>query len=180
MIELLRFILITIHVLAGAAWFGAMLYSLLALHPRALLFFQNSKQFEDFIAFLAAGARWKVLGIMALIAFSGMGLLFLPGAQQSVLFRNCVIIKIILFIFAFVVFCYASWILWPARIMAASHEIPMFQRRFRVVAIVLICLIGLSMVLGLTRGLAAAITHSSIIISTTNNFAKSGQLPGQH
>ena len=48
--QLARWIVVTAHVLVGGAWFGAMLYSLVVLHPRAQSFFRSSKQFEEFIA----------------------------------------------------------------------------------------------------------------------------------
>ena len=54
--QLARWIIAAAHVLAGGAWFGAMLYSLMVLHPRARSFFSSSRQFEEFIAHVAAGA----------------------------------------------------------------------------------------------------------------------------
>jgi hypothetical protein len=46
------------------------------------------------------------------------------------------------------VFCFTSWRLWPARVMASAAEIPKFQRAFRLVAMTLLILVGASMVLG--------------------------------
>ena len=144
-----RLILACAHVLAGSAWFGAMLYSLMVLHPRARTFFRGSREFEQFITHLAAGARWKVLGGAAFIALTGLGLLGLRGPEVAADGRNaCVIGKAVLFVVAVSVFCFASWRLWPARVMASAEEIPRFQRAFRRVAMALILLVGLSMVLG--------------------------------
>src|SRR6185295_15875145 len=105
--QLARWILAAAHVLAGAAWFGAMLYSLMVLHPRVRSFFSSTRQFEEFITHIAAGARWKVLGGAAFIALTGVGLLFLPGAEHTSTGRNaCVIAKSFLFIIAISLFCF--------------------------------------------------------------------------
>jgi putative copper export protein len=147
--QLVRWILIAAHVLAGAAWFGAMLYSLLVLHPRARSFFGSTSKFEEFITYLAAGARWKVLGGAAFIAFTGVCLLLLPSRENtSPAFYACVIAKAALFIVAVGLFCFTSWVLWPARTLASTEENPKFHKTFRVIAITLIILLGISMVVG--------------------------------
>jgi putative copper export protein len=151
-VELLRWILAATHVLAGAAWFGAMLYSLTIVHPRARSFLGNPRQFEDFIAHLAAGARWKVLGGAALIGVTGLGLLLCSATGQWSSGKSLLLlVKAILFVAAVSVFCFTSWILWPARTLASTEEIPNFQRKFRIVAVVLLVLVGASMVLGVIR-----------------------------
>src|SRR6516225_10182553 len=67
--------LVAIHVLAASAWFGAMFYSLFVLHPRARAFFDSPSKFEEFITFIAAGARWKVLSGCLVIGATGLALL---------------------------------------------------------------------------------------------------------
>ena len=147
--QLARWFITAAHVLAGSAWFGAMLYSLVVLHPRARSFFRSSRQFEEFIAHIAAGARWKVLSGAAFVALTGIGLLLLPGAEHASTGRNaCVIAKTGLFVVAISLFCFASWRLWPARTLASIEEIPKFQRSFRRIAVTLLVLVGMSMVLG--------------------------------
>jgi hypothetical protein len=137
------------HVLAGAAWFGAMFYSLAVLHPRARSFFGGARQFEDFITHLAAGARWKVLGGAAFIALTGIGVAL--AGDMGTWSRGkwiCLVAKAILFVVAVSVFCHASWVLWPARTLASDAEVSRFQGRFRMVALTLLILVGLSMVIG--------------------------------
>ena|ERR1022692_4476099 len=147
--QLARWIIAAAHVLAGGAWFGAMLYSLMVLHPRARSFFSSSRQFEEFIAHVAAGARWMVLSGAAFIALTGIGLLLLPGAEHTSTGRNaCVIAKTVFFVIAVGLFCFTSWRLWPARTLASVEEIPKFQQSFRRIAVTLLVLMGLSMVLG--------------------------------
>src|SRR6185436_987434 len=118
--ELIRWILAVAHVLAGAAWFGAMLYSLMVLHPRARSFFVNVRQLEEFISYLAAGARWKVLSGIAFIGLTGAGLIFCsPAGQPSSAQWVILTVKMVLFAAAIGVFCFASWVLWPARTLAS-------------------------------------------------------------
>jgi hypothetical protein len=149
-VQLARWILITAHVLAGAAWFGAMFYSLLVLHPRARSFFSSTSKFEEFITYLAAGARWKVLGGAFFIALTGVGLLFLPSKEQiSTPFYTCVYVKAVLFVIAVGLFCFTSWVLWPARVLASQEEVPRFHRLFRIIAITLLLIIGMSMAIGI-------------------------------
>jgi len=149
MIEIARWILAATHVLAGAAWFGAMVYSLMVLHPRARAFFRSPAEFEEFICWLAAGARWKVLGGCAVIALTGFGLLLLPTERPaSAAWRSCIVGKSLLWTFAVGLFCFASWILWPARVLAAPADAPTFQRRFRWIAILLLAAVAANTILG--------------------------------
>ncbi len=143
-----QWIFLTAHILASAAWFGAMLYSLIILHPRARLFFDNPSQFEEFIAWIAAGSRWKVLGGCVIIALTGIGLLFLSGiGNKSTIWFLCIITKILLFLFAVSLFCFVSWKLWPARILAPKDKALDFQRKFHKIAIMLLVLVGVSITL---------------------------------
>ena len=136
-----RLSLLSIHVLAGAVWFGAMFYSLMILHPRARSFFQTSARFEEFITFVASGARWKVLGGCLVIGVSGVALFFMSGSQEAnPLFQFCFIAKTVLFLIAVGLFSFASWVLWPARVLATPDEVPIYQARFRTIAIILIVL----------------------------------------
>src|SRR5262245_42450574 len=105
--ELTRWILAAAHVLAGAAWFGAMFYSMVVLQPQARFFFSKASQVEEFIAHMAAGARWKVLVGAAFIAVTGVSLLLLPaGDQMSPGQRFCLLAKAFLFVAAVSLFCY--------------------------------------------------------------------------
>lgn len=144
-------LLTLVHALAGAAWFGSMFYSLTVLHPRAGAYFrgQDPEAFETFIATLAQGARWKVLGAFVLVFASGVGLVLLHRpASAPTTWLGLIAAKLILFLAALAVFCYASWRLWPARIFATPEEVPIHQRRFRVVGLLMTTLVGLNFALG--------------------------------
>ena len=137
------------HALGAAAWFGAMFYSFAVLHPRGRAFFESDRDFEDFIAFVSAGARWKVLGAFALVASTGFALLPLtaPGRDRS-LWDVLVLAKVALWLIALAVFCYTSWRLWPRRVLAGPAEVPGLQRTFRVIGATMLALVGTSFVLG--------------------------------
>ncbi len=140
-----------VHALASAAWFGSMFYSFFVLHPRAKKFFAtNDEEFEQFIATVAQGARWKVLAAFAVVAISGV-LLILMGRPQPTpaLWIGCVVAKAVCLLIALAVFCYASWRLWPARIFATPNELPALRRSFRQVAITLLLLIATASALGI-------------------------------
>jgi uncharacterized membrane protein len=73
----------TIHVLATSAWFGAMLYSLVVLQPRAMLYFDRPEEFENFITAVSDGARWKVLAVAGLSALSGVGIAVVTWPEEN-------------------------------------------------------------------------------------------------
>jgi len=125
-----------------------MFYSLTVLHPRAKGFFQGDRDFEDFIAFVSQGARWKVLGAFALVGLSGIALVPLT-APNDVRWTALVGVKGLLFGVALVVFSYTSWRLWPRRIMAGTEEIPRLQRTFRRVGVTMLLLTGSAFALGI-------------------------------
>ena len=148
--ELASIVLTSAHVLAGAAWFGSMFYSLTVLHPRAQRYFETPDEFEHFITTVSDGSRSKVLGAFGFIAITGLALLLLSVPRTiSYLWLTLIGFKIILFFVALVVFWYTSWRLWPARIFATPDEIPTFQRRFRTISRTMIALVGLNFVLGI-------------------------------
>jgi hypothetical protein len=92
------------HALAGAAWFGAMFYSLTVLHPKAQGYFPTAEAFEEFIATVSDGARWKVLGAMGFIGVTGIALLLLHGpAKASCLWLGLIARKVFLLLCIFAI-----------------------------------------------------------------------------
>jgi uncharacterized membrane protein len=145
--EIIRTLLAMVHVLAGAAWLGAMFYSFFVLHPRGQRYFARLTDFEGFVATLSQGARWKVLGAMAIIGVTGVGLVAFNG-DWSWCRWTVLAMKALAFVTCLVLFWNVSWRLWPARILATEEEIPHFHRLFRRSAAALLGLVGLSMLLG--------------------------------
>ena len=126
-----------------------MFYSLTVLQPRAKAFFDDDQQFEEFVAIVSQRARWKVLSAFAVVLLSGLALIPLSHPPSpSCWWLSLIVTKLVLFVAALIVFCYASWWLWPARIFATPEEIPAFQKRFRRVGIAMIVLVGLDLALG--------------------------------
>jgi uncharacterized membrane protein len=139
----------SIHVLAGAAWFGAMFYSLTILHPRGKKFFgDDDEKLENLVATLAQGARWKVLSGLALIAVTGLATIPLAQSRSTEHWNAIIAAKAILWLLAVAIFCRVSWRLWPARIFAAPQDLPKVRQQFRASAIALIGIAAAAMVLG--------------------------------
>jgi uncharacterized membrane protein len=140
--------LLLIHVLASAALFGAMFYSITLIQPKAKRFFQKPEDFEEFITFISNGARWKVLGGYAVIAITGFALIPFHHSPMSRTWMILITTKIILLAAAVIFFSYVSWRLWPSRVFATPEEIPKYQRLFRLVGFVMITFVTIDFVLG--------------------------------
>jgi uncharacterized membrane protein len=146
---ILHSILAPIHVLSGAAWFGAMFYSWLVLHPRAQGYFSRPTEFEAFIATVSQGARYSVLTALSLMGITGLGLVLLRWPEiHSMTWLILIAAKTVLFLTALGLFVFVSWRLWPARILALENEISHFQKLSRRLAQVMLTIAGLSISLG--------------------------------
>jgi uncharacterized membrane protein len=147
--ETLSALLAVLHALAGAAWFGSMFYSLTVMQPRAVRYLERPERFEEFIAVVSAGARWKVLAAFALLAGTGMGLVLVGRREAlSALWVGVVVAKGLLWLAALGLFVHVSWRLWPARVLALPEEVPALQRTFRRVGWTMILLVGGNLALG--------------------------------
>ena len=144
---ILTFILRAGHILSSSALFGAMFYSIAVLQPRAKRYFDEPRQFEEFIAFVSNGARWKMLAGFALIAMTGFMLMRLRGANNNRIWTGLICAKISVLIVMVCFFSFVSWRLWPAHIFATTEEIPKFQRLFRFVAFTMMTLVTLEFIL---------------------------------
>jgi hypothetical protein len=145
---LVKFLLLVVHLLAAAVWLGAMAYSLAVIQPRVRRFFPGTGRGEEFATFLAAGARWKVMGMMVLLGLTGGGLVGVEGWRHSTDWRLAVSLKVIVLLVAAGVFSWVSWRLWPARVFALPAEVAGWQRRFDLVGALLFTLVGVEFVLG--------------------------------
>jgi uncharacterized membrane protein len=138
-----------VHVLAAAAMFGAMFYRFTVLQPRARRYFQNPKDFEEFITFISNGARWKVLSGFGLIAVSGFALILLRQSDMNRAWTIIIAAKVVVLFLAVAFFCFVSWRLWPARVFATPDEIPRLQRAFRLVGFTMLTLMAVEFVLSI-------------------------------
>ena len=133
--------------LGAAVWFGAMAYSLAVVQPRAARFLGDERRSEGFAATLAAGARWKVIGLIAVLAASGIALVLLTG-DRSGGWWALVVVKSVLLVAALALFANVSWRLWPARLFAPDSELPAVRRSFRRSAWALTAIVAAEIALG--------------------------------
>ena len=71
-------VLAIIHAGLAAAWVGGMAYSLFVVQPKLKKYFgpdQDGR--ETLTAVIASGNRWKVIGLIAVVALTGGGLLLI-------------------------------------------------------------------------------------------------------
>jgi hypothetical protein len=156
--DILRAALALVHVGATAAWLGGMLYSIVVVRPRLAAFFADPGEREDFATVLAAGARWKVLGLAAALLLSGGGLTAVELAEADSpgwAWIALVVLKTALFAAAVALFVYVSWRLWPRRLLAnltRSPELPALQARFHTVGLTLTALVAAGLAAGVVAG----------------------------
>jgi hypothetical protein len=145
-VDLVRLVLLIVHAVLGALLLGGALYSIMTVQPRARAFFKDVRDFEGFVANLADGARWQFLAVLAVIGFTG---LIEPWfSSHGSFWWICFGLKSILWAATLGCFVYVSWFLWPRRILAAAHELPVIQMRFAVVGRTILALLLVSFVLG--------------------------------
>jgi hypothetical protein len=140
---------LSVHLLVGAVWLGAMTYSLAVVQPRAARFFgRRPDERERFAVELAAGARRPVLAAIALLAVSGVGLVLAEDAGRGAGWWVLVGAKAAALAAAALLFAHVSWRLWPARVFATPAELPGLRERFARAASVLTALVTIGIVLG--------------------------------
>jgi len=137
------------HVLVGAAWFGAMIYSHFVMYPRARALFERNDEFEGVLVAMAHGARWKVILALGAMLATGAILLFTRSAHAARPGWTAIIIaKVVVFLAVAALFSIVSWRLWPARVFVAEKDLPGHWRLFRRVAFVMLGLAATSLALG--------------------------------
>jgi Flp pilus assembly protein TadB len=133
-----------IHAGLAAAWVGGMAYSLFVVQPKLKKYFgPDQAGREHLTAVIASGNRWKVIGLIAVIAVTGAVLLLLDHTHWWLH-----AIKAVLLLAASGIFWYVSWRHWPRRIFATAAELPAVQRRLVVLATTMLGLAGLAFALG--------------------------------
>ncbi|MGH3734320.1 MAG: hypothetical protein ACRDT6_01635 [Micromonosporaceae bacterium] len=144
---MVTFLLVLTHLGVGGLWLGAMGYSLTVAQPRITRLFDTSAGVEDAYRELASGQRWRVVGLLVLLAGSGVGLVLAAG-PRPLGWWLLVAAKTVLFCVAAGLFWWVSWRGWPRRVFALPDELPGLQRRFRQVAIGLAAVVAVAFVLG--------------------------------
>ena len=133
-----------IHAGLAAAWVGGMAYSLFVVQPKLKRYFGPDQEGrETLTAVIASGNRWKVVGLIAAIALSGLILLLMRHEHWWIH-----AVKGLLLLCATGIFWYVSWRHWPRRVFATPAEVPALQRRLIVLATTMLGLTGLAFALG--------------------------------
>lgn len=137
-------ILAVVHAGLAAAWVGGMAYSLFVVQPKLKKYFGADRDRREMLtAVIASGNRWKVIGLVAAIALTGVGMLLIDH-------RNWQLhaVKGLLLLIATGIFWYVSWRHWPQRVFATAAELPVLQRRLVKLASAMLVLAGLAFALG--------------------------------
>lgn len=137
-------ILAVVHAGLAAAWVGGMAYSLFVVQPKLKKYFGADRDGREMLtAVIASGNRWKVIGLVAAIALTGVGMLLIDH-------RNWQLhaVKGLLLLIATGIFWYVSWRHWPQRVFATAAELPVLQRRLVKLASAMLVLAGLAFALG--------------------------------
>ena len=137
-------LLAIVHAGLAAAWVGGMAYSLFVVQPKLEKYFGPDRDGREALTtVIASGNRWKVVGLIAAIAVSGLGLLLIDHQHWWIH-----ALKGFLLLCATGIFWYVSWRHWPGRVFATSSELPVLQRRLIVLATTMLGLAGLAFALG--------------------------------
>lgn len=139
--------LVLAHAGAAAVWLGAMAHSMFVVQPRLHRIAPDAERLEELQQHMAHGNRWPGVGMIAFVALTGGGLVLAdPGSGGW--WWAAVAVKAGLLAAAAGLFWWVSWRAWPRRVFALPSELPALQRRFRLVALTMISLVGTAFVLG--------------------------------
>lgn len=137
-------ILAIVHAGLAAAWVGGMAYSLLVVQPKLKKYFATDPDSREALTtVIASGNRWKVVGLIAVIALTGVILLLLNHDHWQLH-----AVKGLLLLIATGIFWYVSWRHWPQRVFATAAELPVLQRRLVLLATTMLGLAGAAFALG--------------------------------
>ncbi|NIK54945.1 hypothetical protein [Kribbella shirazensis] len=133
-----------VHAGLAAAWGGGMAYSLFVVQPKLKAYFGNDRDGREALtAVIASGNRWKVLGLIGVIAVTGIVLLLIDREDWQLHAAKGALLLI-----ATGIFWYVSWRHWPQRVFATAAELPILQRRLIRLATTMLTLAGAAFALG--------------------------------
>jgi hypothetical protein len=145
--EWLDRVLAAVHLLSAAGWFGALTYRTFFVDPKAFTFLGSGNEFERFSLSLAHGMRRVVLAALLVCGLSGFvlaGLRWTPADIWCALMAT----KVGLWMIAFAIFAYVSWVYWPRRVFATAAEWGAVRWQGRLLSLGTIGIAMLGMVLG--------------------------------
>jgi Flp pilus assembly protein TadB len=137
-----------VHAGLAAAWVGGMAYSLFVVRPKLKRYFgADEGGREALTTVIASGNRWKVVGLIAAIALTGVVLLVLESEHWWIH-----ALKGVLLLGASGIFWYVSWRHWPRRVFATEDEQVVLRRQLVVLAGTMLGLTGTAFALGVAAG----------------------------
>jgi hypothetical protein len=137
-----------VHAGLAAAWVGGMAYSLLVVQPKLKRYFGADEEAREALTtVIASGNRWKVVGLIAAIALTGVALLVLESEHWWIH-----AVKGVLLLGASGIFWYVSWRHWPRRVFATAAEQSVLRRQLVVLAGTMLGLTGTAFALGVAAG----------------------------
>ncbi len=136
------------HAVLAAAWVGGMAYSLFVVQPKLKRYFGADEEAREAqTTVIASGNRWKVVGLIAAIALTGLPLLLLESEHWRIH-----AVKGVLLLGASGIFWYVSWRHWPRRVFATTAEQSVLRRQLVVLAGTMLGLTGTAFALGVAAG----------------------------
>jgi len=161
-------ILVAAHLISGAAWFGALVYRTFFVDPKARAFFTKPGDYEHFALQQADGMRYVVAAALLVCGASGFALLGLHWSEVDPRWWTLMIAKSVIWLIAFMVFIYISWVYWPYRVFATEAEFPRYQRQGLLLALVMIAFAASGILAGqLARSLPLGAQASSDFVQTS-------------
>jgi hypothetical protein len=137
------------HALIGAGWLGSIYFSLTVLHPQGPALFTTEEAFEEFVAGLSDGNRWRVLSAFTGTLVTGVALVWMrAGADPGGVWWALIATKLGLWCAAAATFYYVSWRLWAARVFALPSEYAWFRRRGTQARAGMLVLVGANLACG--------------------------------
>lgn len=140
-------LLLAAHLFSGAAWFGALVYRTFFVDPKALKFFAQRREYSAFSLHLADGMRTVVMLALLTSGLSGFALLGLRWSDDA-LWQMRMATKAGIWLVAFALFVYISWVYWPRRLFATASEERGLRLQGLALSLTMIALAGLGMLLG--------------------------------
>lgn len=137
----------TIHTLSAAAWLGALVYRVFVVDPKLQRLLGKGVEFEQASLHLAHGMRYVVMSALLVCGLSGFALVGLQ-TNPSVNWVMFMAGKTGVWLLAFALFVYISWVFWPKRVFAVATQWASIRRQGFVISLLMIGLAGLGFVLG--------------------------------
>lgn len=146
--KLLEQFLFWVHGLSAAAWFGAIFYRTVVIDGKAFAFFAERRDYEHFSTHLAHNMRYFVIAGLLTCGLSGFVLVGLKWDGANFAWLALISAKAVVWLAAFGLFTYVSWVHWPWRAMAAPEEFEQYRQDGQRLAYGMVVLAGMGFLLG--------------------------------